>query len=336
MIDDRTIGKIQQSFAETRCVSETARILGVCRATVNKFIRLGANPRKEYSRRESPRAILIMRILKKLSRATCEKGGRTWPEFGSCEQMQRELASRHEIFLSVRQVHRYLQRLGLRSYVRPTCPTRREKDVDKRMKFARREIRKDWKRLVFSDESWLTCNEKTGKRQWADSRKKVLPREQRARWNVASVMVWAAFGYNYRSELVVFPAKREEDGIKKPFRLDAKRYVRRCLQPVVPALLSGNRTLLQDGARSHAAASTITYLRSKGVSFIADFPPYSPDFNMIEPLWKTFSEKVGEACPMSVEELASVAKKVWRELPQELLNAHASHFHNSLKKAIFR
>lgn len=147
-------------------------------------------------------------------------------------------------------------------------------------------------------------------------------------------MVWACFGYGYKSELVIFPSRRDDDGILKAFRLDSKRYVKRCLQKVVPDILARGKTLLQDGARSHASQHTTQYLLRKGVPFFCDFPPYSPDFNMIEPLWKTFAERVGLLCPMTLDELCEAAKKVWNELPQSLLDAHAGHFHGALRKSL--
>ena len=334
MLTERQIGQIQGLRNRGVSVSETARIVGCCRAVVRKYTDLAQSPRKEYTRPMTPKRQRRLKLLKKLSREKCSKGGRAWPRYGSAQQLQRALQAKHQIRISRRQVHEDLVELGLRSYVRPECPTRRTKDVERRRKFARKELRRPrTSALVFTDESWLTCNENTGRFQWTSQRSKVLPRERRARWNIASVMVWAAFGHNYRSELVVFPAKRDDNGVKKPFRLDAKSYVKRCLSKVVPDLLARNMTLVQDGARSHAAGSTIAYLKRKKVKFIEGFPPYSPDLNMIEPLWKTLAERVGQMCPMTVEELTIAAKKVWNELPVELLNRHAAHFPKALAKA---
>jgi hypothetical protein len=229
MLTERQIGQIQGLRKKGVSVSETAGIVGCCRAVVRKYTDLAQNPRKEYTRPMTQKRQLRLKVLKKLSAEKCSKGGRTWPRYGSAQQLQRALQAKHQIQISRRQVHEDLVELGLRSYVRPECPTRRTKDVERRRKFARKELRQPHPNRVFSDESWLTCNENTGRTQWSSQRSKVLPRERRARWNIASVMVWAAFGHNYRSELVVFPAKRDDNGVKKPFRLDAKSYVRRCL-----------------------------------------------------------------------------------------------------------
>lgn len=335
MIPERKIGRIQALFDATHNASHVARTLGISRATVSKYVALGASSTSRYkSRPVSSKVQHRLKLVALLAKEVVTKNGRTWPLCSSALQVQRLLAARHHIHISRRQCHRDLRRCGLRSYVRPAVPTRRTEDRDRRKAFARKQLLLDHKRLAFSDESWLTCNELTGRNQWAKKRSDVLPRERRARWNVASVMVWATFGHNYRSELVVFPAKRGEKGEKKPFRMDSRLYIRHCLASVARELTANNKTLVHDGARSHASKQTTQYLQRKKISYLKDFPPYSPDLNMIEPLWKTLAERVGAYCPATVAELSSVAKKVWREMPIQLLNSHAAHFPTALKVAL--
>jgi hypothetical protein len=179
---------------------------------------------------------------------------------------------------------------------------------------------------VFSDESWLSCNEVTGKVQWCRKKDDAIPREKKARWNVASIMVWAAVGYNFKSELIIFPAKQDDDGTITTFRLDAARYVKRCLSTVMAQVLRQKRIFQHDGARSHMAGSTKGYLKRKGVQWMEDWPAYSADLNMIEPVWKELNELVGARCPMTQSELVEAARMAWKELPQSVINAHCKHF----------
>jgi transposase len=188
-------------------------------------------------------------------------------------------------------------------------------------------------KLVFSDESWLCCNENTGKIQWCKRGEKPLPREKKARWNVPSVMVWGAIGKGFKSKLVILPSKREDDdGEVKVFRLDSESYVRRCLSTVSNRLVSEGRIFQQDGARSHIAKRTRAYLRRKKINWIEDWPPYSPDLNMIEPVWKELARGVGALCPLTTQELVAAAEKVWNEMPQRILDAHAMHFSRAIQK----
>jgi len=203
--------------------------------------------------------------------------------------------------------------------------------VAKRRAFARKHQRLAWKRVVFSDESWLCCNERTGRMQWARSQKDVLGIERKARWNVPSIMVWGSVGYNFKGPLIIFPSKMNKDGELRQFRLDAPGYVRRCLAPVVPRLVQEGRILQQDGARSHAARSTMHYLQQrKDVQVLDDWPPYSPDLNAIERIWKELNARVGARCPMTTEELITAATEEWEALPQALINRHCEHLPRQL------
>jgi hypothetical protein len=111
-------------------------------------------------------------------------------------------------------------------------------------------------------------------------------------------MVWACVAHNYKSPLIVFPSRmKDEDGQPRTFRLDAPNY--RCLATVVPELHKRKLILQQDGARSHVAKRTKAYLAKKKLPYLKNWPPYSPDLNMIEPLWKELNCRIGVRCPQS-------------------------------------
>ena len=183
---------------------------------------------------------------------------------------------------------------------------------------------------MFSDESWLCCNERTGRLQWAEKSADVLPIEKKARWNVASIMVWGSVGYGFKGPLIIFPSKVSKEGELRQFRLDSEGYVRRCLSVVVPTIVQQKRIWQQDGARSHAAQSTMNYLARKNVEVLADWPPYCPDLNAIERIWKELNARVGARCPMTVEELMTAAQEEWAALPQSVIDAHCAHFPRQL------
>jgi hypothetical protein len=270
-----------------------------------------------------------------LANKRSKKGSRTWPTYSSASQVKAALNERGTI-LSVRQVQRELHKIGLKAYVRQPVPTRCAADKVKRRAFGK--SMRSWpkakrKRIVFTDESWLSCCERTGRVMWAKNIRDVLPLERKARWNVPSCMVWAAVGHGFKSELIILPAKKkDEDGQPRSFRLDADQYVRRCLQPVMPELLKKKRILQQDGARSHIAKRTMQYLRNKKLEVIADWPAYSPDLNCIERLWKELNQRVGRRCPMTMDELQQYAQEEWAAIPQKLINKHIAHFENQIAR----
>lgn len=327
MLTESDHGRIMMAYEHCGTVAEAARMSGFSRKAVTASVRRGFKPAK-YKRAKKASIRQRVRMVARIASEIAKKQHRSWPRSSSSRQIRAELAKRTGTLISISQVQRDLHCAKLKAYVRPSHPTRSRQDQRTRREFARKPI--PWRRIVFSDESWLCCNERTGRIQWSKSRKKVLPLEKKARWNVASIMVWGCVGYNFKGPLIIFPSKVNQDGELRQFRLDAQGYVRRCLSTVAPRLVRENRVFQQDGARSHAARSTIEYLHRKGVDFIASWPPYSPDLNAIERVWKDLNTNVGARSPMNVEELMRVALEEWEKLPQSLINAHCAHFPKQL------
>ena len=49
--------------------------------------------------------------------------------------------------------------------------------------------------------------------------------------------------------------------------------------------------LLQDNAPPHKPASTVSFLEENGIMVVNDWPPHSPDVNVIESVWKLLGDK---------------------------------------------
>ena len=271
--------------------------------------------------------------VKNIWRVTKEKGGRRYKAFGSAAEIQKELINRG-IHTSKSTVRRDLHALGLKPRVRRPTPTRDRVQLAQKKRFCRRHAKRtNPRRVMFTDESWLTCNEFTGRVQWCAKGEKPFPLERKARWNVPSVMIWAAVGVGYKSPIVIFPSTRADaDGEPRTFRLSADDYVRRCLSRVAGELSNPLKKwiLLHDGARSHVARQTKAYLARKGIEWLDDFPPYCPDLNMIEAVWKELIVRVGAKCPTTLDALVTAIKEAWDELPQRVVDAHCMHWSNVL------
>lgn len=333
MLDTFERARIKAAFdLSGQNITVTAKTTNHSRATVKKYVSgpLAASPQRQTTPEIARRRATLARLAESIS----TNGVRTWPTYGSANSLRLALANHGFRPISRRHVSREIKKIGYRSYVRPRTPTRRAVDMETRKRFARKELRyKRHRKLVFTDESWLSCNEATGKRQVARDRGDVIPLERKSRWNLPCVMIWASIGYNYKGPLVILPSKRTDDE-QRCFRLDAVGYRRRCLCKIVPDLQSKGLTLVQDGARSHAAGSTIAYLQRKNVDFVDDFPPYSPDLNMIEPIWHILAQRIGLRCPMTVEDLIRDAKIEWEALPMSIVNAYIDHFPSALRKCL--
>lgn len=325
-------GRIKQAYLTHKSIAAAARETNHSRNAVAKLVKRRFSPPTYKKRPRNTRIAARRKALVALAKQTVKKQHRVFPKYSSAKQLAASLARKTgEPRLSPRQIARDLRAAGLKPYVRPRWPTRSTKDIRQKVAFAKKNKLIDWKRIVFSDESWLCCNERTGRIHWRASRDEVLAIERKARWNVPSIMVWAAAGYNYKSDLVIFPAKRSEDGQLRQFRLDADGYIRRCLATVVPDLVRQNRILQHDGARSHASKKVTAYLSRKKVAVLEGWPPYSPELNAIERMWHVLQSRVGARCPMTLEELTSAATEEWKKIPMDVINAQCSHFPSQLQ-----
>ncbi len=96
---------------------------------------------------------------------------------------------------------------------------------------------------------------------------------------------------------------------KKGFRINSLTYCDILKNNLLP-FLDENRTyyFLRDNARYHTSVKTKTYLEEKGINVInviKNYPPYSPDFNAIEIIWKILNIiELEEAIKNSLEEIS--------------------------------
>jgi len=197
----------------------------------------------------------------------------------------------------------------------------------------RRELKKRYKmtcgkRFVFSDEHFVTTNDHTCKTQWVakGERSELVPRVHKSRYNIPSVMIWGAIGFNYKSPLVFIKKTEDEDG--KKLGMNSKRYVSSCLAKMLngPNAIPRGRIFMQDGARCHTAKATLAYLARKGQVVLEGWPPYSPDLNPIENLWRYIDVKIAERAPATLAELQRVTLEVWDAIPMSVINNYVLSF----------
>ena len=91
-------------------------------------------------------------------------------------------------------------------------------------------------------------------------------------------MFWAAFGFRYRSDLVVI----ERDQNTKRGGVIAKVYLE-VLAEYLPTILEYDSVFMQDNAPIHKAHKVTEFFAEMGIEVMA-WPPYSPDLNPIENL----------------------------------------------------
>ena len=239
---------------------------------------------------------------------------------------------------------RIIHKLGFRGYARRKTTSRAPAQQIARKKFCAAELtrlRKDplplARGMIFSDETMVDTNDHAQHFVLARSRAEADedPRVQENVRCIPRVMVWAAIGYNWRSELVVIKPRTNEEGDMRG--LTARRYKLECLSPIREKLKSKGILFMQDGARVHTAKEVQRYLDTQSIDWIRDWPASSPNLNPIEEIWEVLKRAI-TAKVLSrgheiedKDDLFEVAKQCWREIPVDVMNNHVLSYKRELQ-----
>lgn len=320
MLPIAEVGRIRGLHESGMSVLAIHKKTGYARTTINRALAHVGGTRKRKGR-ETPRIAKRQEVLTKLASEVKVVNGRSLPKNSSITKLTAALKKKG-IETSRSTVHRDMSATH-DCVVRPLKPFDCEHSHAMRRALRERYGDTPGDLFVFSDEHFITTNDHTTKSQWirkslvGEEKELPIPRIRESRFNVPSVMIWAAIGVDYKSPLVFIDKRKDGDG--KTLGMDAKRYVRTCLAKLVPTMPDG-RIFMQDGARCHTAKHTLAYLERKGVDVLEGWPPYSPDLNPIENLWHYLDQKISEQVPQSLAELKKVAKSAWEDIPLDVIN----------------
>lgn len=313
----------------------------VCRATVARAIREDPDDEARMEpRAENPKVARRRSFVRALATAVIRRRGVAYPKFPTAHMIAGALKKQHGIDVSDQTVRNDLKAMNFKNRVRICVPSRDAGVLQVRARFCRGLLRQPAflrrlvKKLVFSDEHTESCLDSSDRTMWVPPGGQAIPRERCDRRNVPRVMVWGAVGFNYKSKLVILPSHnakaKNSNGDEVPWRMNADRYKRLCLQPNVKDWR--DRVFQQDGAPCHKARAVTRYLEGKGVQLLANWPAHSPVLNVIEELWGWMKLEVSRQHPQTLEELIAACLKFWTELPQTRINQLVLSFERKLRR----
>jgi hypothetical protein len=125
-----------------------------------------------------------------------------------------------------------------------------------------------------------------------------------------SIMAWLCIAADGTSKL-----------LRCPDRMDSKGYMTEILTPSL-SFLKTSRTrgapavvFQQDGASCHTSRATLQFLTKKKVTVLPDWPPQSPDINLVENCWAMIAHKLLGQSFKSGDELFEAVQKAWASIP---------------------
>lgn len=139
-------------------------------------------------------------------------------------------------------------------------------------------------------------------------------------------MFWAAFSYYRRTSL--YPLDGDPEAQRNGV---TGRVILATLREALPTICEPGSIFIQDNAPTHRATDVRIWLENfsaeNGIE-VVKWPPYSPDLNPIENVWKLLKEGIHKLHPDlgtlpknqdSLFRLINAAIEVWEELPEEVL-----------------
>ena len=154
-------------------------------------------------------------------------------------------------------------------------------------------------------------------------------------------MFWAAFSFNDRSELRPLDGDPESrhGGI-------TGRIILTTLQEEMPKICGPGSIFAQDNAPTHTCILVqdwlIPWAEEHGFELV-DWPPYSPDLNPIENLWKVLKQRICDRYPDladlpknqdSLDRLIKAATELWNGLEDDMLGKLISGMQKRMRAVV--
>ncbi|KAJ3424695.1 transposable element-related [Anaeramoeba flamelloides] len=187
----------------------------------------------------------------------------------------------------------------------------------------------NWNRVIFSDESWFYINSQTRK-IWRMPNEKSESVFQEKKHYDEKVLIWGAFGVDFKSRLIVINGS-----------INTHIYIKEILKKSKIIKKANEKfgefcwIFQQDGARPHTSTITMSYLRYR-CNVLHPWPPNSPDLNPIENLLAIMDKRFSIDRPKNKKEFTKKLKKIWKEVTDELMEKLVSNMTKRLDLVIQR
>jgi len=284
---------------------EVAKMLNVCQSSISHvwktFCETGEIKDKPKSGRPRKASSKDTRLLCRISTAN--------PHF-TAKQVYAE--SNLGLDVTMRTIRSYLNQGGLFGRIAARKQLLNKGHIRKRILWCKQYSAfsdADWKKVIFSDESKveLVSSRRCYVRRRTGQRYKLINQCKTLRFGGSSIMVWGCLKGDGSRKL-----------IRCPHRLDSSAY-QRVLQEGLSGLHDEESIFMQDGAPCHRSKSTQMYLDRQNICLMVDWPPLSPDLNIIENVWSILKANVYKHNCKTLDSLWDALQKEWYLIPNDLI-----------------
>lgn len=211
--------------------------------------------------------------------------------------------------ISVDTTKRVLRQNNLFGRTAAPVPNLTKVQKRKRLLWCKQHLEDDanfWNKVIFSDETKFDLHPKTRKIVRRPPGKRLADKYTKKTVKFSpGLMIWGAV----RSDGTTVLERCEGN-------VDSLEY-QRILNEALPKIYTRRHLLQQDGATCHTSASTKHYLDVKRVKLLENWPPQSPDLNIIENLWNDLKEIVYSKGPQNLDELWEFIHDEWNNFSVE-------------------
>lgn len=222
----------------------------------------------------------------------------------------------YNIAVSRKTVQRRLKESNFRTYVVKTVPYISPKNKIKRLEFAKQYVNKPisfWEKVLWTDESTFEYHG-SKKKQFCRLPQKLRQKHalvnERIPHGGGSVMFWGCVCNSGLGNLVPIDGTMNKD--KYLNILNNYAFISG------DTLIGESFILQQDNAPCHKARLITDFLRDTGVNTL-DWPPQSPDLNIIENVWSYIKGKRSPCLTRTREETINEIEGLWKDISLETI-----------------
>ena len=198
-----------------------------------------------------------------------------------------------------------------------------------------------WLKVIWSDECFVELGSGS-QREWVfrtpEQKRDKETIQPYPKGNLGSIMVWGAFWCKWKSDLVRMA--RDQSAKKKGYSSESYLGV---LEDQLPTIYQYSLIFMQDNAPIHKARKIIEWFKDHGMD-ILQWPPYSPDLNPIEHLWRKLKEITFELKPQrktspqsledKLDELYETLERAWHTIGKDLMKKLVRSMQRRVKAVI--